>query len=310
MSHLPLKLRMNQKFKQADALFQSGQYAEARQLLAELNAEFPDTPNILHPLALCLEKLGRPDLAVQICDQLILKHQDKRAQEMKTRIQANPAPAPAAAPGMDMNDLGDIGGVGGMDMNNLDVGVMDMGNLGDIGGMDIENIGDIGGMGAGGMNLDMEPSRPAAPRPMVNQGRDWTPFYWCGGLMVVFILGTMASMVQSSFILSMAGSISSSIASFVLLSYLCLKIVDGLPSDEISENVKHIALTYCMIVGLCITIIGILAVPFLVAWRYELSFLRFLGCFAMYVGLAIVIGLVMMAAFMVAGVSLFAATGM
>ncbi len=75
-------------FKQADELYCTGRYQEAMQVLSELNRRYPNTKNILYPLALCLEKLQRTDEAVLICDQLTALFQDPRAAQLKERISA------------------------------------------------------------------------------------------------------------------------------------------------------------------------------------------------------------------------------
>jgi hypothetical protein len=74
------------KFKEADSLFRSGRYQEAMQVLVELDRSFPHTKNILFPMALCLEKLGCPGEAEQMCDRLIAQFGDQRAVQMKARL--------------------------------------------------------------------------------------------------------------------------------------------------------------------------------------------------------------------------------
>lgn len=92
------------KFTQADVLFKQGRPQDALALLAELEAAFPNTKNILYPKALCLEKLGRLAEAEQVCDVLIQRFQDARAQALKTQLHAAASGAPAI-PGLDALDF-------------------------------------------------------------------------------------------------------------------------------------------------------------------------------------------------------------
>lgn len=95
------------KFKQADTLYREGQYQQALHLLGELNEAYPNTKNVLYPAALCLEKLGRGDEALPLCEALIEKFQDPRARELKEKIQQATA-QPAENPyGLDFSSLDD-----------------------------------------------------------------------------------------------------------------------------------------------------------------------------------------------------------
>lgn len=76
-----------EKFKQADTLFKAGNYQEALDILAGLNRAFPNAKNILYPAAMCLEKLGRHEEALPLCNQLIRDFQDPRAEKLKAKIE-------------------------------------------------------------------------------------------------------------------------------------------------------------------------------------------------------------------------------
>ncbi len=89
-------------FKQADELYCAGRYQEAMEVLSDLNRRYPNTKNILYPLALCLEKLQRTDEAVLICDQLTALFQDPRAAQLKERISASQMSALFAPIDLDM----------------------------------------------------------------------------------------------------------------------------------------------------------------------------------------------------------------
>lgn len=75
-----------QDFEEADRLFRSGQYAHALVHLERLNACYPNTKNVLFPMAMCMERLGRPEEALPICSTLIQQFRDPRAQEMQLRL--------------------------------------------------------------------------------------------------------------------------------------------------------------------------------------------------------------------------------
>ena len=79
------------KFRQSDLLFRQGKSREAMQLLVELDRAYPNTKNILYPMAMCLERLGCSGEAEQVCDRLIEQHQYKKAVELKAAIQAKRA---------------------------------------------------------------------------------------------------------------------------------------------------------------------------------------------------------------------------
>ena len=73
-------------FKEADALYREGRHAEALDRLIELDEAFPNTPNVLLPLARCLRHVGRVDEALAICDDLITHHGDLRAVTLREYI--------------------------------------------------------------------------------------------------------------------------------------------------------------------------------------------------------------------------------
>jgi hypothetical protein len=73
-------------FGEADVLFRSGRYEEALVPLRALNRAYPNTKNVLFPMALCLEKLGRNDETRPLCAILVECFQDPRAMEMQRRL--------------------------------------------------------------------------------------------------------------------------------------------------------------------------------------------------------------------------------
>lgn len=86
-----------ERFKRADTLFREGNYQQALHILSGLNQAYPNTKNVMYPAAMCLEKLGRGQDALPLCEQLIAQFQDPRAQALKDRIAHQAAPRPADA---------------------------------------------------------------------------------------------------------------------------------------------------------------------------------------------------------------------
>lgn len=99
-----------QLFKQADALFKQGQYEQALQILEQLNRAFPNEKNILYPAALCCERLGRKQVALQLCQQLLEQFQDPRVHDVMARLNAPQAPTM----------VGGMPGMAGIDALGLD----------------------------------------------------------------------------------------------------------------------------------------------------------------------------------------------
>lgn len=104
-----------QFFKQADALFRGGRYGDALILLEKLNRAYPNTKNVLFPMAMCLTELGRGKEALPICDQLIERFDLPRAKALKSRIReetptirTTPAINSNATPGVDMALMNDL----------------------------------------------------------------------------------------------------------------------------------------------------------------------------------------------------------
>lgn len=58
-------------FEEADRLYKSGNYIEALQHLSELRHEFHDNFNVLFPILLCREKLGRIEEARDLCNRMM-----------------------------------------------------------------------------------------------------------------------------------------------------------------------------------------------------------------------------------------------
>lgn len=81
-------------FQEADSLYQQGQYDAALHLLQRLNREFPRQKHIMYSAALCLEQLGRAQESIALCEQLIERFQDDRAEVILSRFAGEEAPEP------------------------------------------------------------------------------------------------------------------------------------------------------------------------------------------------------------------------
>lgn len=83
------------RFREADQLYRLRRYAEALEILDQLDAAFPNTRNVMLPRARCLRHLGLATEALRLCDQLIERDGDAEAFQLKQRILALGA-APAS----------------------------------------------------------------------------------------------------------------------------------------------------------------------------------------------------------------------
>ena len=73
-------------FRESDTRFKSGDFAGSLAGLDELDRAFPNTPRILHPRAVCLEKLGRTQEAIAICDRLIQANGHEPSRRLRERL--------------------------------------------------------------------------------------------------------------------------------------------------------------------------------------------------------------------------------
>ena len=80
------KIEAKETFLQADALFAQGRHEAALHLLQRLNREFPRQKHVMYSAALCLEQLGRAQESIALCQQLIERFQDERAELILSRF--------------------------------------------------------------------------------------------------------------------------------------------------------------------------------------------------------------------------------
>jgi hypothetical protein len=74
------------KFVEADRLYKAKQYEAALTVLDELDAQFPETRNIIYPRAMCLARLGKFDKALDLCQQLKVEFGDPRGESLTKKI--------------------------------------------------------------------------------------------------------------------------------------------------------------------------------------------------------------------------------
>jgi pentatricopeptide repeat protein len=78
------------KFKQADELYRNGQFSEAMELLHSLDSSFPETRQIMFPLARCMGRLGMFEEAEALCDELHEKFHMEEALNFKLAMYDTP----------------------------------------------------------------------------------------------------------------------------------------------------------------------------------------------------------------------------
>ena len=111
-------------FKESELLYRERRYEEALEALQRLDTKYPNTRNILYPIAKCLRRLSRFEEAAAICDRLITEFDDQRALHMRRNLERAIQRAGAQTiqvvadvhvnfddeidPGFDALDLGDL----------------------------------------------------------------------------------------------------------------------------------------------------------------------------------------------------------
>lgn len=80
--------KATQRLRQAESLFKAGDPQGALTLLEGLEEACPGEQRIPYGRAMCLAQLGRRAEAMMLCDDLIARYQDAKAQVLKERIMA------------------------------------------------------------------------------------------------------------------------------------------------------------------------------------------------------------------------------
>lgn len=233
-------------------MFQSGRYQEALGILNELNQAFPNTRNVLYPAALCLEKLGRQQDAWNICEQLIAQFQDPRARQLQaTIIQQNVAvDSPEPPPLLDS---------------------------------ELTGASDI---------LDMGPPRSVPVYTPVSSGSSWIKYTLYGVaaiLLLAFIIippmmyeppPELPSIERTTNqdVIATAGIglslllIASLMAGNTAGSYVALKFMDKLPSDDLMGNLISVGGTVILVaLAGIVPIIGFFIGLVIISKTYDLG---------------------------------------
>ncbi len=260
-------------FKQADELFKAGQYQQALQALSQLNQAYPNTRNILYPIALCLRHLGRTEEAVAISTQLVQQFQDPRAEQLLHQLQPRQAPQFAAGP--DFSNLDDL-----LEPRRPATPPP----VPQRGGLDTELLLIIGGLVVAGVVLMVlsayvqaqTMTRVTSMFSAMNEGGEFDFSQFFGG----------------SFALSLLVQTLLGVVLTVPALYLSLMIFGHLPENDLREDLKNILVAALIYNVLAVTCIGIIFIPFFLAKRYEVSFGR--GWLLFIVALVINFGLGML----------------
>ncbi|MEX2015563.1 MAG: tetratricopeptide repeat protein [Candidatus Hydrogenedentales bacterium] len=76
----------NARFAEADELYRIGDFGGALYILDDLDRAFPHQHRLLNARARCLNKLGRLDEALELCDRLIHEFRYPKAADLRQRI--------------------------------------------------------------------------------------------------------------------------------------------------------------------------------------------------------------------------------
>jgi len=258
-----------QLFKHADALYQQGQYGQAIQVLEKLNKAFPNEKNILYPAALCCEKLGRKQVALSLCQQLIDLFNDPRAAELQARLNAPATPPPL--PTLDALDLGPYGATA----RAMPYAAQSSG----------PNWKLILGVGGGVLAL----LALVFVLPMVFGG---------GGQSTPTVQNDAAASDPEIVKTVLLALLAFGVSTFVL--YAVLSFMRKLPNDEFLSDILDVALWNFIInlVGL-IPLVGFIAYLVILSKRYELSCGELFMCVMLQI--AVTVGLVFVLAMLVGG---------
>lgn len=244
-----------ERFDLAGRLFGAGRFQESLQTLESLNRDFPGNKEVLHAAALCLEQLGKTEQALRVCDDLIARHGDHRAQAIRDRL-ATPPPL-------------------------------------DMGGLDFQLDFDLDKPRTGVVPPRLPASARRSNDWVWIAGAmlgipaiSLAATYWNNSLLLGTILpamqsgagfppGPMAIMVLLNYV--------NAVALGTLAGYAGLKAVGSLPNDDFAEDIADTLKVAALCNLLCMTVVGIFYVPFHLKKRYDMSFGQLAGCIVLYI---------------------------
>lgn len=258
------------KFRQSDELYQLGQYQDSLRVLHELNEAFPNTKNILFPIARNLFALGQHNEALNICDKLIVSFNYPKAVELKQKIQQGQVGSSSAfptsgVPGLDNDDSIGEGEIQGVHLSDIDID--------DVGGVHLSDIGLEGVDTSGIESLLDTPATAANTAPIPrNTGPDMGKWVLAGvifvGLMLVVgaiigVASVLGSESTADGVLAGAGGVILAIfylaaffigwAATTTIGYITLLILGALPEHGLLDNFINIGK-----VALLITLVSII----------------------------------------------------
>lgn len=291
-------------FKESERLYRERRYDEALKALQQLDNRYPNTRNILYPIAKCLRRLARFEEAAAICDRLILEFDDDRAKHMRTNLdkalERASAKTIAVAANVPANLDEDL--EGGFD-------ALDLGDLPPL-DEDAETMHISGGFGAN-----------PPPPPRIQQPRE-IPWLYIGigaVVAIVVLFGVVGAMTGAGSSSSPEGAaqpteefdvaqfyinigmywLITSMITYCTSLYLTLKIGNKLPYGTFSDDALSIAgfSLLCLLLGTFLPCIGLIACIIILQKRYEMGFIEFLMLIGINFALSIPFGALYFALF-------------
>jgi hypothetical protein len=281
-------------FKESELLYRERRYEEALEVLRRLDEKYPNTRNILYPIAKCYRRLGRFEETVAICDRLILEFDDERARHM--RRQANHAiqrsNAQTIQVAVDVQAQID---------DEIDAG-FDALDLGDLPPLD-EEAPTVHIPGGYAVNRTQESGPP------------WLYIGIGAAVIVVLLVIVIAAMsgggadsgvepvvsaeteevdVVQFFVNLIAFSVATTLISYWISLYSTLRIMDKLPYGTFSDDAL-IVFGYSLLgvlLNFTTLCIGLIINIVILRKRFELTFIDFLIIFGINFALSIPIGTV------------------
>lgn len=271
-------------FKESERLYRERRYDEALEALRQLDQRYPNTRNVLYPIAKCLRRLARFEEAAAICDRLILEFEDDRARHMRKNLDKAMERASAKTIAVASNVPTNLD-------DDLEAG-FDALDLGDLPPLDeeAETMHIPGGFGAN-----------APPPPRIQQQGTDIPWLYIGigaVVAIVVLFGVVGAMSGAGSGVGPEGAAQSTeefdstqfyinIGMYWLVTamitycaslYLTLMISNKLPYGTFSDDALSIAgfSLLCLLLGTFLPCIGLIACIIILQKRYEMGFIEFL----------------------------------
>ncbi|MFP6581655.1 MAG: hypothetical protein VCD00_03775 [Candidatus Hydrogenedentota bacterium] len=267
------------KFRQSDELFQLGQHEDSLRVLYELNEAFPNTKNILFPIARNLFAIGRYNDALSICEKLIISFNYPKAVELKRKIQQGKVGSSSAfptsgVPGLDNDDSFGEGEIQGVHLS--DIGLDDVDTSG------IESL----------LAVPTATSNASVSPIPVNTGSDMGKWLLLGvaifglllvvGVFVAFLSSGAADMTNEDALNGLGAGLMALIylAAFFIgwvatttIGYITLLFLGALPEHGLVDNLINIGkIALIMSLVSLIPFVGGFVGIFIFVSKYEIGF--------------------------------------